>query len=426
MQYRNNVLSQLALVASLSMAASMSQAQELRFMCSSDGNECDVIDDLVTRFEKENAGVNVIVDTVPYKAILENLPVQLAAGSGPDLAKVTDLGGLSKYYVDIKPYVDTDYWEASFGDILDWYRKSPEDEGIYGLHSQLTITGGYINRTLFDQAEIEPPAADASWEEWIEAVAKVAEATETPYLMAMDRSGHRIAGPAISDGARLFADDGTPILVDEGFTRFVSKFVEWNNDGTMLRDVWAGTGGDTYQDAAQEFISGSIVYYYSGSWQVGKFDSEIGDGFDWQVVGTPCGEAACSGMPGGAGIVGFSSTQHPEMVARLLDYLAQEDIYAELTARTRNIPAHAAVAAKGVDYEGASAPAAAALNAWAQQVATISPVAYAYQGYKNNRAMFGITLTRVSQAIVGELTIDEAMERAKADLEQAMSEADAR
>ena len=426
MQYKRKMLGQLALVTSLSVLASMSQAQELRFMCSTDGNECEVIDDLVTRFEKENAGVDVIVDTVPYKAILENLPVQLAAGSGPDLAKVTDLGGLSKYYVDIKPYVDADYWENSFGDILNWYRKGPDDDGIYGLHSQLTITGGYINRTLFDQAEIEPPAADASWEEWIEAVGKVAEATETPYLMAMDRSGHRIAGPAISDGAKLFADDGTPILVDEGFTRFVTKFVEWNNDGTMLRDVWAGTGGDTYQDAAQEFISGSIVYYYSGSWQVGKFDSEIGDGFDWQVVGTPCGEVACTGMPGGAGIVGFKTTKHPEIVAKLLDYLAREDVYAELTARTRNIPAHAAVAAKGVDYEGASAPAAAALNAWAKQVATVSPIAYAYQGYKNNRAMFGITLTRVSQAIVGELTIDEAMERAKSDLEQAMAEADAK
>lgn len=414
------------LVAALGATATFTQAQELRFMCSSDGNECEVIDELVTRFEQENEGVDVIVDTVPYKAIIENLPVQLAAGSGPDIAKVTDLGGLSEYYVDISPYVDADYWENSFGDILDWYRKSADDEGIYGLHSQLTITGGYINRTLFDQAEVEPPADDASWEEWAEAVAQVAEATETPYLMAMDRSGHRIAGPAISEGAKLLAEDGSPALVDEGFTRFVSKFVEWNNNGTMLRDVWAGTGGDTYQDASKEFISGSLVYYYSGSWQVGKFDNEIGDAFDWQVVGTPCGEVACTGMPGGAGIVGFNGTEHPEIVGKLIDYLAREDVYAELTARTRNIPAHAAVAASGVDYEGASEPAANALNAWGQQVEKISPVAYAYQGYKHNRAMFGVTQTRVTQAIVGELSIEEAMERATADLEQIMAEIDSK
>ena len=67
-------------------------------MCYSDGNECEVYDDVLTRFEAENEGVDVIVDVVPYQAILENLPIQLAAGSGPDMAKVTDLGGLAQYY----------------------------------------------------------------------------------------------------------------------------------------------------------------------------------------------------------------------------------------------------------------------------------------------------------------------------------------
>ena len=53
---------------------------------------------------------------MPYKAILESLPVQLAAGEGPDLARVTDLGGLNQYYLDLAPYVDAAYWEANFGD----------------------------------------------------------------------------------------------------------------------------------------------------------------------------------------------------------------------------------------------------------------------------------------------------------------------
>ena len=59
-----------------------------------------------------------------------------------------------------------------------------------------------------------------------------------------------------------------------------------------------------------------------------------------------------------------------------------------MTAKTKNIPAHAAVAAKGVDYAGASAGAAAALNAWGAQVGKLEGPAFMYQGYKNNRAMF--------------------------------------
>ncbi|MDA0186139.1 MAG: ABC transporter substrate-binding protein [Proteobacteria bacterium] len=397
-------------------------AQEIRFMCYSDGNECEVYDDVLSRFEAANPGVDVIVDVVPYQAILENLPVQLAAGSGPDMAKVTDLGGLSQYYLDLAPHVDRAYWEAAFGDTLGWYRGAAGGNAINGMHSQLTITGAFVNATLFEQAGVAMPAADASWDDWAAAARAVAAATDTPFPMAIDRTGHRFAGPAISYGAAIVAEDGTPTLSDEGFAAFTAQFVEWNNDGTMARDVWAGQGGATYQDAAQEFINGELVFYYSGSWQVGRMDSQVGDLFDWRVVGSPCGPVGvCSGMPGGAGIVGFAQTQHPETVAAVIDFLAQEDIYAEVTARTRNLPAHLGVAAAGVDFEGASPAAAAALSAFAADLADVSPAAFRYQGYANNRAMFGITAERVSQAIVGELSVEDAVARMASDLEAALA-----
>ncbi len=59
-------------------------AVELHFMCYGDGNECAVSRQILDGFEKANPDIKVTVDTVPYKAILESLPVQLAAGSGPD------------------------------------------------------------------------------------------------------------------------------------------------------------------------------------------------------------------------------------------------------------------------------------------------------------------------------------------------------
>ncbi|MGY3438369.1 ABC transporter substrate-binding protein [Marinovum sp. KMM 9989] len=410
-----------ALVAGLGMAASAATAQEIRFMCYSDGNECEVYDDLLTRFEAENDGVNVIVDVVPYQAILENLPVQLAAGTGPDMAKVTDLGGLNEYYLDLAPHVDTGYWDTSFGDTLDWYRKG-DRQGYYGMHSQLTITGPFVNATLFEQAGVEMPGAGATWDDWATATRAVVEATDADFPMAMDRSGHRVAGPAISYGAKYFDAEGNGSF--EGFDAFAEAFVGWNEDGTMARDVWASQGGATYADAAQEFINGEVVFYYSGSWQVGRMDEQVGDFFDWKVVGSPCGPAgACSGMPGGAGVVGFEQTEHPEIVAKIIDFLAQEEIYAEATARTRNLPAHLGVASAGVEFENSSPAAQAALNGFAGDLPNVSPIAFAYQGYSGNRAMFGITVERLSQAIVGELSVEDAMARAASDLEAAMAEA---
>lgn len=407
----------------MAFGANVAQAQELRYMCSSDGNECEVMGEILSRFEAENEGVTVKMDVVPYKSILENLPVQLAAGTGPDMAKVTDLGGLNEYYLDISPHVDTEYWETAFGDILNWYRAGEGDEGIYGMHSQLTVTGPFVNTTLFEQAGIDVPGEEATWDDWAEAARQVASATETPFPMAMDRSGHRIAGPAMSYGAKMFDDSGEPILVDDGFTEYVTKFVEWHKDGTMAPEVWGASGGTTYQDAAQEFINGELVFYYSGSWQVQRMNDSIGDFFDWQVVGSPCGPAGCTGMPGGSGVVGFKQTKHPELVAKAIDFMAREENYKELAGRTLNIPAHSPIAQAGVAYEGTSEKAAAALNTFAAQVPRILPVAFQYQGYKNNRAMFNITLTRIAQALAGEMSVDEAMERSKEDLKQALEEA---
>ena len=411
-----------AVAAGLGLLASGAAAQEIRFMCYSDGNECEVYEDILSRFEAENDGVDVIVDVVPYQAILENLPVQLAAGTGPDLAKVTDLGGLNEYYLDLTDHIDTAYWDASFGETLGWYRKG-DRQGYYGLHSQLTITGPFVNATLFEQAGVDMPGAGATWDDWAAAAKSVADATDADFPMAMDRSGHRVAGPAISYGAKYFDGEGNGSF--EGFDAFAEAFVGWNEDGTMARDVWASQGGATYADAAQEFINGEVVFYYSGSWQVGRMDEQVGDFFDWKVVGSPCGPAgACSGMPGGAGIVGFEQTEHPELVAAVIDYLAQEENYAEAAARTKNLPAHLGVAAAGVEFQDASPAAQAALNGFAGALPDVSPIAFAYQGYAGNRAMFGITVERLSQAIVGELSVADAMDRAGTDLEAALAESD--
>ena len=407
--------------AGLALSVGIAAAQEIRFTCYSDGNECEVYEDVFSRLEAEQ-GIKVNVDVVPYQAILETLPVQLAAGEGPDMAKVTDLGGLNQYYLDLTPYIDAEAFSGAMGDILGWYRGGPDDEGIYGLHTQLTITGGFANTTLFEQAGVELPGPDATWDDWAEASRKVAEATGTPFAMAMDRSGHRIAGPAISYGAKLFDGEGKAMLVDEGFQDFVTKFVDWHKDGTMAPEVWGTTGGTTYQDAAQEFINGQLVFYYSGSWQTQRLADTIGDAFDWKVVGTPCGPAACTGMPGGAGIVGFKDTENPEAVAKAIEFLAQADIYGEVAARTLNIPAHKQVADAGVDFQTESAAAKAALSDWSAQVGKLDPVAFQYQGYPGNRAMFNITVERVAQALTGELSVEDAMARAKEDLATAEAE----
>jgi alpha-1,4-digalacturonate transport system substrate-binding protein len=284
------------------------------------------------------------------------------------------------------------------------------------MMTQLTVTGAFVNKTLFEQAKVPMPAAGATWDDWAEATRKVAAATKTPFGMAMDRSGHRFAPLAVAYGAKIFDASGTPVI-DDGYRTGARKFLDWNRTGLMPKEVWGGVGGSQYRDAFEEFANGRVVLYYSGSWQVKRMDTQVTKSFDWTVVPAPCGPAACTAMPGGAAFVALKRTKAPGDVAKFLDFLAQEDVYREYMARTENIPAHAGVAKSGVTYS-VSPTAKAALNSFVSDVPKIAKPNYELQGYRLNRAVFLPTAQRLGQAVAGELSPDDALKRLAADVDE--------
>jgi alpha-1,4-digalacturonate transport system substrate-binding protein len=394
----------------------MAQNTELRVMWYSDGNEGDVMRDLLDRFEKANPTIKVNLDRVPYKSVLEQLPPLLNSGQGPDLARVTDLGGLSRHYLDLRPHLkDVKYFEDNFGETLKWLRPAGNTNGVFGVMTQLTLTLPLVNATLFQQAGLPVPGPTATWDDWAKAASDVAKKVNAPFPIAMDRSGHRVAGPAISHGARFMSGD-KPALVDDGFRTMMKKLVDWHASGVMPKSLWGSVGGSTYRGANDEFANGQVVMYYSGSWQFPQFAKTIGKNFEWHAVQQPCGPAACTGMPGGAALVPIKTTRHPKEVAALLEWFASEPVQTEYHARTLFLPAHAGLARKGVAYRTEDANVKKSLEAAVKAVASTSPTAFAYQGYEHNRILFNATIVRVNQAIAGEMSLDEAYKRMQADV----------
>lgn len=411
-----------ALAMSVLATSAMAQT-ELRMTWYNDGNEGEVMQGLLDGFEAANPDITVVLDVVPYAAILEGLPIQLAAGQGPDLARVTDLGGLNEYYLDLTPYVSNpDYWEANFGPFLEWLRPTGNDSAISGFMTQLTVTGPYVNRTLFEQAGVDMPGDGATWSDWAAAVNEVASALDIPIPMAWDRSGHRVAGPAIAMGAEMFDADGNPALVDQGLMDMATMLYDWHQDGTMSTELWGSVSGSTYLGANEDFANASVVMYMSGSWQIPQFAETIGDAFDWWAVPAPCGPAACTGMPGGAALVAMADTEHPEEVGMLMEYLSSEENLAEFYGQTLFIPGHLGLAAGGVEFATEDPRARHALETFAGAVPTISPTSFDLQGYPNNRVMFNALISRLGEAIVGELTLEQAFERMSQDVEQQLAE----
>jgi alpha-1,4-digalacturonate transport system substrate-binding protein len=411
------------LAGGLALAPAASAQTTLRMTWYSDGNEGEVVRDLLGRFEKANPDVKVVVDQVPFKAINENLPVQLAAGEGPDMARVVDLGGVARYTLDLRPHLkDAAYFEKNFGPFLEWMRAPGDTAAIPGLMTQLTVTGPFVNKTLFEQAGIAMPGPKATWDDWAKASKEVAAKVQAPFPLAIDRSGHRFLGAAVSMGAKIFDAKGEPALVDDGFKAMSQRLIDWHKSGIMPKEFWGSVSGTTYRGANDEFKNAQVVTYLSGSWQIGQFDKTVGNEFDWVAVPNPCGPAACTGMPGGAALVAIKTTKNPAAVARVMEYLASEPVLEEFYARSLFVPGHLGLSQKGISYKTDSEQTKAALKVFTDQVAQISPVAYKLQGYPFNRILFNATVSRLGQAVSGETGLDEAYRRIEADIAQQIAE----
>jgi alpha-1,4-digalacturonate transport system substrate-binding protein len=398
-----------ALAPMLALATAPALAGEVRILWYSDGVEGEVIQDLLARFEAENPEIDVILDNVAYQVIQEQLPIQLASGQGPDIARVTNLKEQAQHWLDLRPFLaDPAYWEANFGDRLDWMREDGSD-AIPGFLTQLTLTGGFANATLFEQAGVALPGEGATWDDWIEASREVMDSQQLAAAFAIDRSGHRISGPAVSYGANYIAEDGAPAPIDEGTLAFAGKLVDWTAQGLMLPEVWVSAAGTTYRAAADDFINAQIPFYYSGSWQVANLSTKIGDAFDWVATGSPCGDAGCSGLAGGAGLVAIKYTDNPEEVAVVMEYLASEPVVREFSERTLFLPAHAGIIAAGdLQFQSEDPNVQPALERFVAASTETVPAADALPAWRWANAYYGALVTRISQVMAGEISLEDA------------------
>ena len=407
-----------ASVLAMSLAAP-SLAADLNFMISDTDGKAAVIEDFAKRYSEANPDVTITMNLVGYNVIREQLAGQLEAKIGPDLAFVTNLGGLNPYYVDLTPHVDADAWEAAYGAVLPWYRAG-KPGGIYGFHTEMTVTGPYVNLTMFDEAGVDIPAPGATWDDWAEAAAAVQDASGSYAGMVMDRSGHRMAGPAMSYGAKYF-DDAGKMIIDDGFMDFSAKMVAWHESGLMPADIWPAVSGSKYANGNEMFFNQDVAFYMSGSWNVGNVQSNVGDKFEWSVVPVPCGPAGCGVMPGGTGLVAFDQTENAEEAAKFVAWMGEEEQAREWYSRTYAIPAHANIQSEGIDYAsfGAEPAVSEGLNTFASgaaKAAMETPQAFQLQGSPSGFVIYNATVEYLGGVLNGDLSMEEAMDKIKEEL----------
>jgi alpha-1,4-digalacturonate transport system substrate-binding protein len=392
------------------------EAVEIRFTYYADGNEADVMQTIVDDFMAANPDISVVLDVVPYATIDEQLPIQVETGEGPDMARITNFGAYAGKLLDLRAYFsDAGYYTDNFpAPVLNAL-------GYGGYPDAYTVTGPYVNKTLFDQSGVAMPGEGASWADWTEATKAVAEATGTQYAISIDRTGHRFAGPAMSMGATLIDADGNFTVDTPGFRAFAETLNGWHVDNVTPSEVWLV--GDSLNSCIDFFKSADVVMCMSGSWQINGLANDVGDAFDWVVVPNPTGDGGSTGVAGGSAVVAFADTAYPEAVATLMEFLVQAENYATFSAGTLSLPAQNAAAAAGIAFDTDNASVLGALAAFTAEVPKLQDQAVGLNVHPFAFAYYRNSANRIGQYLTGELTLDGAMSRLQQDIDDAIAEA---
>ncbi len=396
------------------MVSLSANAANITMLCYNNSTECDTFKELAKGWTAET-GHTVDIEVVAYEVIREQLLLQVESGNTQDMWRFTGTGKMAPHLLDISPYVDKNYWNSNYGNVLDNARAVTGDDGIYMWPTLLSATGPYVNVTMFEDAGVEMPGNGATWEEWADALRSVKSELGITSGLCMDRTGHRWAGLGASYGAKFVGEDGKFIFVDDGFKKAAKLFVDWHKEGLMPEEGWPGSAGAKYKNAMPKFMDGTCAMIQSGSWQVNNLTKNVKD-FEWKAVPAPCGPAGCGVVSGGASLGGWKGTKHPEVVASFIDYMAREENAIYTAQQTASISGHQGLQAKGVDYSMLDPKIGSSLSTFAGNLANSVPAGLILQRHPSNFAVWNGVPEFLTKAIDGEMTLNEALAAMDADI----------
>ncbi|MBY3236975.1 ABC transporter substrate-binding protein [Rhizobium laguerreae] len=395
----------------------MAQTQTITFLFTDDDQAyVERMEALSKEFETAHPDIKVNFVSSGYDAVAKQLPVQLAIGEGPDIAKITDWQ-LAPYYLDMRPLMkDPDGFAKLHGESLNTLRFPGVNDpnSINGYVASQTFNLPFVNKTLFEQANEPLPKPTATLKDIVEASARVAKATGAQIPFTMDRSGHRFSGAAFSYGSN-YVKDGKFFFPDDAAKRYITDLYNWTKDGSFPKEMWGAAGGTQYKNMGDEFVNGNVVTYVAGNWMVNPFQKKIGDAFDWTAISAPCGDAGCYAMPGGTAIVGFKRTKHPEAVAAFIEFLGSEKVQREIA---ENYVILTGADIKDPQYKLESKNAKDAMAVFLASRNSAPKAARDLERLKGSSAIYQLIVQRMSQLIVGELSLDDTFKAMSADVDK--------
>lgn len=264
-------------------------AVTIRYMgyTANDGHEGD-LDAIVAAFEDEHPDVDVEVQVLPFADYFTALQTAFAGGT---VADVVDLN-----YENFVTYASNGVLAPLEGVNTAAYAPSLLDaftfEGVQlGLPSQFSTVVMFYNRTLFDDAGIDYPTDDWSWDDAREAAEALTDTDAGVWGSYQPVSFHEFYKALAQAGGDFFNTDRTAATFASPEGIAAANWLIEKPGSTMPTEA---DGAGTPDFDTNLFAQGKLAMWTTGIWNFTPVSES--EGLDWDVVVEPGDETQSSAL----------------------------------------------------------------------------------------------------------------------------------
>ena len=308
------------------------------------GREGEVLSELLSGFERENPGIRVQVQQIPWTAAHEKLLTAYVGDATPDIAMLGNTW--------VPEFVALDALEPldSRVEVSKDIPRSDYFQGIWDTNVVNGVTYGipwYVDtRVLFYRTDLlanagcsQMPSTWAAWRQCMVQLKSKMGPHQYPLMMPITEWP-----PIVILGLQA----GSPLLIDDGrfggFSqpKFLAGFEFYVG---LYRDGLApALSASEISNLYQEFERGNIAMYISGPWQIGEFSTRLPKELQdkWMTAPLPGVDGPGVSLAGGATLSLFRSSPHKDEAWKVMEYLSRPEVQIRFHELTGDLPARRA------------------------------------------------------------------------------------
>ena len=337
---------QLAAAAGLLLALACADAREDRVTVRlwGLGREGEVVRDLVPEFERENPGVHLVVQQIPWTSAHEKLLTAFVGRATPDLAQlgntwIPEFAGIGALE-PLDEILSRSASVSSRGFFRGVWETSLYDGAVYGVPWYVDTRVLFYRPDLLARAGF--PEAPRTWSGWLDAMRKVKRLQPSfghPILLPTNE-WEQPAILGLQRGSPLLAEDGTRGAFSGPEFRAAAEFYV----GVFREGLAPIVSYSQLGNAYQEFARGNIAMWMTGPWNLGEFRRRLSAAEQalWMTAPLP----APDGSPwpgvsfsGGSSLAIFRGSKHKTEAWKVIEFLSEPAVQARFYALTGDLPA---------------------------------------------------------------------------------------